>query len=176
MNVNTKDNLINVEENDNLSLIPSTYNKIESFDIINPSNDKYKITFSNISDKNEVKKIPSIKKINKITYPSNIFSMLFFNWVYDLIKSSKKKNKLKFRYLGEVSENYKSKEMLKEIKPKWYGKYNEIMQKNRKQKKKSFYPLLMTLIMSNIKRIIFSLIIICFTSGLDFSGVLIFEE
>ena len=38
MNVDTKEHIINSEDNDstNLSLLPSSYNKIESFDVISP--------------------------------------------------------------------------------------------------------------------------------------------
>ena len=179
MNVNTKDNLINDnnEDQNEISLIPSTYNKIESFDIINPprkinSKTDYTPISSNIKEDEEEINIPS----DNINFPSNLLSMLFFNWVYDLIKTIKKKNKLKFSYLGDVTEQYKSKAILNEIKPKWYGKYNKMMLNNIKIKKKSIYPLLMTLFMSNMSRILFSLTIFFIMSALDFTGVLIFEE
>ena len=176
MNVNNKGNIINtdIEDQNTLSLIPSSYNKIESFDTItSPGKYNQNNHFSSISSNIKEKKSISSKKI---AYPSNFLSMIFFNWVYDLIKTIKKKNKLKFSYLGEVSEDYKSKVMLNEIKPKWYGKYNKIMLKNIKEKKKSYYPLLMTLIMANLGKIIFSLTIFLIMSALDFTGVLIFEE
>ena len=176
MNVNNKGNIINtdIEDQNTLSLIPSMYNKIESFDTItSPGKYNQNNHFSSISSNIKEKKSISSKKI---AYPSNFLSMIFFNWVYDLIKTIKKKNKLKFSYLGEVSEDYKSKVMLNEIKPKWYGKYNKIMLKNIKEKKKSYYPLLMTLIMANLGKIIFSLTIFLIMSALDFTGVLIFEE
>ena len=83
---------------------------------------------------------------------------------------------MKYKYLGEVSEDYKSKEVLNEIKPKWYGKYNIMMHNNIKQNKRSIYPLVMTLITGNKKKIIFSLTIFFIMSILDYLGVLIFEE
>ena len=178
MNVNTKDNLINDNnENQNeISLIPSAYNKIESFDIIDPprktnSKTDYTPISSNIKEEEEINS-PS----ENITFPSNFLSMLFFNWVYDLIRTIKKKNRLKFSYLGEVTEQYKSKTILNEIKPKWYEKYNKIMLNNIKIKKKSIYPLLMALFMANMGKILFSLTIFLIMSALDFTGVLIFEE
>ena len=175
MNVDTKEHMINTEnENSNIkSLIPSSYNKIESFDSINPPiNSNSIFMYSSISSNKKKEK----KSQKKISFPSNIFSMISFNWVYDLIKTIKKKNKLKYSYLGEVSENYKSKELLSEIKPKWYGKYYDMMLKDKKEKKKTIYPLLMTLIMANLWKIIFALSLFLFMSGLDFVGVLIFEE
>lgn len=83
---------------------------------------------------------------------------------------------MKYSYLGDVSEDYKSKEVLNEIKPKWYGKYNAMMHSNIKVNKRSIYPLVMTLIHGNLKKIIFSLSIFFIMSVLDYLGVLIFEE
>ena len=176
MNVDTKEHMINREnkDEDSISLIPSAYNKIETFDVIDPPlNKNKKSNYSSISsNKNQVKKISS----KKIAYPSNILSMLTFNWVYNLIKSIKKKNKLKLSYLGEVSEDYKSKVLLNEIKPKWYGKYYNMMLKNIEEKNKTIYPLLMTLIVGNLGKILFALSIFLIMSALDYFGILIFEE
>ena len=175
MNVDTKEHMINTKnkDEDSISLIPSAYNKIETFDVIDPPiNKNKKNNYSSISSNRKDNKISS-KNIN---YPSNILSMLSFNWVYSLIRSIKKKNKLKFSYLGEVSEDYKSKVLLNEIKPKWYGKYYDMMLKNIEEKNKSIYPLLMTLIMGNLGKILFALSIFLLMSGLDYFGILIFEE
>ena len=175
MNVDTKEHMINTEnkDEDSISLIPSAYNKIETFDVIDPPiNKNKKNNYSSISSNRKDNKISS----KNITYPSNILSMLSFNWVYSLIRSIKKKNKLKFSYLGEVSEDYKSKVILNEIKPKWYGKYYDMMLKNIEEKNKSIYPLLMTLIMGNLGKILFALSIFLLMSGLDYFGILIFEE
>ena len=175
MNVDTKEHIIDTEykESNNIPYIPSSYNKIESFDVISPPlNNTNKIQYSSISSNKKEKKISE----KKITYPSKLYLMLSFYWVYDLIKKIKEKNKLKFAYLGEVSENYKSEAILNEIKPKWYGKYNSMLLKDRKEKKKSIYPILMTLIMANLSKIIFSLSLFLIMSGLDFGGVFVFEE
>ena len=175
MNVDTKEHMINTKnkDEDSISLIPSAYNKIETFDVIDPPiNKNKKNNYSSISSNRKDNKISS----KNITYPSNILSMLSFNWVYSLIRSIKKKNKLKFSYLGEVSEDYKSKVILNEIKPKWYGKYYDMMLKNIEEKNKSIYPLLMTLIMGNLGKILFALSIFLLMSGLDYFGILIFEE
>ena len=175
MNVDTKEHIINSEDNDSttISLLPSSYNKIESFDVISPPlNQNLKSQYSSISSNKKEKKISP----KKIIFPSNFYTMISFNWVYELIKTIKKKNKLKYSYLGEVSENYKSEAILNEIKPKWYGKYNDMLLNNIKEKKKSIYPLLMTLVMANLSKIIFTLSLFLLMSGLDFSGVFIFEE
>ena len=176
MNLNIKEHIINTEnsENNKISLIPSSYSKIETYDRTNPDiNEKNQSQYSSIS--------PNIKEEKKISsknlvFPSNFFSMISFNWVYDLVKLIKKKNKLKFSYIGEVSEDYKSKAILNEIKPKWYEKYKDMMLQNIKENKRTIYPLLMTLIMSNIGRISFSLLIFFITSALDFIGIFVFEE
>ena len=176
MNVDTKEHMINNEneDKDTIALVPTSYNKIESLDIINPPiNSNKKENYSSISSNKEKEKKLSKKEI---VYPSNIYSRISFNWVYDLIRNIKKNNKIKLSYLGEVSDNYKSKVILNEIKPKWYGKYYSMMMDNREEKNKTIYPLLMTLVMANLGKILFSLSIFLFMSALDFFGVLIFEE
>ena len=102
--------------------------------------------------------------------------MISFKWVYHTINLIKKHHKAKFSYLGNVSDKYKSKEILSEIKPIWYGKYSNVSQKNLKENNKSVYPLLMTLVKANLWRIIFSLSMFFTMSALDFFGVLIFQE
>ena len=162
------------EDQDTIALIPSSYNKIGSFDRINPPlNSNNKSNFLSISSNKEKQK--KLSK-TKIVFPSNIYSMISFNWVYDLITTIKRKNKLKLSYLGEVSDNYKSKEILNEIKPKWYGKYYSMLMNDRQEKKKTIYPLLMTLVMANLGKILFTLSLFLLMSALDFFGVLIFEE
>jgi len=173
MNVDTKSQFFpEGEKSDNITLIPSSYNKIESFDeISSPIKEEQKIHFSSVSNK-ESKKTSS----SKIAFPTTIYSMVSFSWVNDIVKTTKKKLKMKYKYLGEVSEEYKAKEVLSEIKPRWYGKYNIIMHQNIRENKRSIYPLAMTLITGNLRRIIFSLSIFFIMSVLDYLGVLIFEE
>ena len=173
MNVDTKSQIFPEGENtDSVSLIPSSYNKIDSFDENNPPiKEEQKVHYSSFSYK-ETKKSSS----GKIAFPASLYSMVSFSWVNDIVKTTKKKHKLKFKYLEDVSEEYKSKEVLNEIKPRWYGKYNAIMHKNIKEKKRSISPLVMMLITGNLRRIIFSLSIFFIMSVLDYLGVLIFEE
>ena len=115
-------------DQNSISLIPSAYKKIESEEIITtPSiyqqinqNSFYSSDKKNIDDNNNEK---------KYDYPSDFFSLISFKWVYNSIKSIKKHHKAKFSYLGNVSEKYKSKEMLSEIKPIWYGQYSNVVQR-----------------------------------------------
>ena len=174
MNVDTKAQLYSDGENSaNISLIPSSYNKIESFDEIKaPKKEEQKMHYSSFSSNRESKKTSA----KKIAFPASIYSMVSFSWVNDIVKTTKRKHKMKYSYLGDVSEDYKSKEVLNEIKPKWYGKYNAMMHSNIKVNKRSIYPLVMTLIHGNLKKIIFSLSIFFIMSVLDYLGVLIFEE
>ena len=161
-------------EQNSISLIPSSYKKIESEEITTPSpyqqinlNSIYSSEKKNNDDNNNEK---------KYDYPSDFFSLISFNWVYNTIKLIKKRHKAKFSYLGNVSDKYKSKEILSEIKPIWYGKYSNVVQKNLKENNKTVYPLLMTLVKANLWRIIFSLSMFFLMSALDFFGVLIFQE
>ena len=174
MNVDTKAQLYSDGENSaSISLIPSSYNKIESFDAIkSPIKEEQKKHYSSISSNKESKKSPS----KKIAFPASIYSMISFSWVNDIVKTTKKKHKMKYAYLGDVSEDYKSKEVLNEIKTKWYGKYNAMMHNNVRENKRSIYPLVMTLITANLGKILFSLSIFFIMSILDYLGVLIFEE
>ena len=164
MNVDTKSQIFPEGENtDSVSLIPSSYNKIESFDEINPPiKEEQKIQFSSFSSKESKN-----SSTNKIAFPASLYSMVSFSWVNDIVKTTKKKHKLKYKYLGDVSEDYKSKEVLNEIKPRWYGKYNAIMHKNIRENKRSISPLVMTLITGNLRKIIFSLSIFMIMSILD---------
>ena len=50
------------------------------------------------------------------------------------------------------------------------------MQKNNKEKKKSVYPLLMTLVKANFWRIVISLFMFMMMSALDFFWLIVFEE
>ena len=61
MNVDTKEHMINTKnkDEDSISLIPSAYNKIETFDVIDPPINKNK--------KNNYSSISSNRKDNKIS-------------------------------------------------------------------------------------------------------------
>ena len=148
--------------------------EMESLGIENP-------LLKNISRRKESMEELNIKPNNnhytkKITFPANIFSTLSFSWVYDVIKRSKKNKDLKFTYLGDVSSNFESEKIFKEIESKWYGKYYYLLMKLKEMKKRSIYPLLMTLISANYWRIIFSLVLYMTIGALDFIGVFMFKE
>ena len=111
-----------------------------------------------------------------ISFPPNILSTLSFSWVYDVIKKSKKNKKIQYSYLGEVSSNFKSETIFKEIESKWYGKYYILLKRLKAMKKRSIFQLFMTLIKANYCRIIFSLILYMLIGALDFIGVFMFKE
>ena len=167
-------------EQSSISLIPSSYNQIETYEPIEPPSSFQQINHDNIFSSEKIDINNNIEEeINEeknYNYPSNFFSMITFNWVYNTIKLIKENHKAKFKFLGNLSKDYKSKVMLNEIKPIWYGKYSNIMHQNAKENNKSVNPLLMTLVKANFGRIIFSLSIFFMQSALDFFGVLIFEE
>ena len=186
MNENTdvnENNSTNINDNDvtnqdNISFIPSSYNKFESSEEISNNPSSSKITNQNqiISSKENDENNYNFKSPKKIAFPSDIFSLITFKWIYNTISLIKKNRKVKMSYLGEVSEKYKSKEILGEIKPIWYGHYNNLMKENLKKNKKSVYPLFMALIRSNCLRIFFALFIFFLSSILDFIMILIYEE
>ena len=173
-NVTNNDSINDTYQN-SISLIPSAYKKIESEEIKTPYSSYQQIN-QNSFYSSEKKNDNDISNDDKYDYPSDFFSLVSFNWVYKTIKLIKKHYKAKFSYLGNVSDKYKSKEILSEIKPIWYGKYSNIMKKNIKENNKSVYPLLMTLVEANLWRIIFCLALFFVMSALDFFGFLIFEE
>ena len=162
-------------DQNSISLIPSAYKKIESEEIIETPSPYQQINQNSIHSSEE-KNNGDDDNEKKYDYPSDFFSLISFKWVYHTINLIKKHHKAKFSYLGNVSDKYKSKEILSEIKPIWYGKYSNVSQKNLKENNKSVYPLLMTLVKANLWRIIFSLSMFFTMSALDFFGVLIFQE
>ena len=184
-NLNTGENMENNSESketeqNSISLIPSTYKQIETYEPINTSSQYEQITqntiFSSEKINTETTEKNNIKKEKKYDFPSDIFSLITFKWVYNTISLIKEYHKIKFHFLGKVSKKYKSKEILNEIKTIWYGKYYNMLQNNIKENNKSIFPLLMALIKANIWRIFFCLLIFFLMSGLDFIGVLVFEE
>ena len=112
----------------------------------------------------------------KFSYPTNIFSSLTFHWVYDTIKKSKRSKNLQFSSLGDVSPNFQSEQMFKNVENKWHDKYYYLLEKNNNEQKKSIYPLFMTLIKANYGRIIIGAILYITISVLDFLGIIMFKE
>ena len=170
INITTTNNHINIENDNNISTNKTSSYEMDSFEIENPLLlDDYgkKESSDNVNCKNNVSK--------KIAYPPNACQTLSFSWVYDIVKKSKKNKHLEFSYLGEVSSNYKSEKIFQEIETKWYGKYYFLLKKLKEMKKRSIYPLFMTLITANYWRIIFSLILYMAIGILDFIGVFMFR-
>ena len=118
------------------------------------------------SNQEEINKIPP-----KIVYPTNLFSTLSFSWIYNVIKNRKKERPLNLSSLGEISPSLKSKNFYNEIMINWYGKYNK-----KVQEKNNGYPLFMTLLTTNKKRIIISLILFFIRFISDFFFVLSLKE
>ena len=173
-NATSNEQMMEKEQN-SITLIPSNYAKIESEDITTDSSSYQQINQNSFfsSEKKDVKENSDTKKYD---YPSDFFSMISFKWVYNTISLIKKHHKAKFSFLGNVSDKYKSEEILNEIKPIWYNKYSNINQKNLIEKNKSVSPLLFTLIKANTIRIITALFLFFSMCALDFFGVLLLEE
>ena len=91
---------------------------------------------------------------SKIVYPTNLYSSLSFNWLYDVILKRTEENPVKLSSLEEISPEVQSKHFFDEIMTQWYGKYNK-----RVKSKKTGYPLFMTLLSTNKRRIVISFII-----------------
>ena len=163
------------KDKNSITLIPSNYAKIESEDITTDSSSYQQINQNSFfsSEKKDVNKNSDTEKYD---YPADFFSMISFRWVYNTISLIKKHHKAKFSFLGNVSDKYKSEEILNEIKPIWYNKYSNSNQKNLIEKNKSVSPLLFTLIKANTIRIITALLLFFSMCALDFFGVLLLEE
>ena len=151
---------------DNVSLLPSSYNKIEALEIINPptineSKNRTKNFFSKLTRK------------SIYAYPTNFLNRLTFRWTYQVIKEQKKSKKLKLNSLPEISPSLQSKNLFSKIKPKWAGKYQFLSQRKKKEK---CCPLFLTLITSNLKQIIIILSLYGLLSTWETFSVLIFQE
>ena len=177
INENTTNNEPTLDKDKNsITLIPSNYQKIDTEDITTTSSSSYQQINQNTLFSSEEKDINNDNDVKTYEYPADFFSMISFRWVYNTISLIKKHYKAKFSYLGNVSNKYKSEEILNEIKPIWYNKYSNINQKNLIGKNKSVSPLLFTLIKANIIRIITALFLFFSMCALDFFGVLLLEE
>ena len=148
--------------------------QVESFDK-ETNFEKLEIENKDFSNKinSEINKDFNFKKIS---YPSNCFSSLTFGWVYDAIKQGKKNKHLQYDHLGELSSDYKSDKIFKEVEEKWNSKYCAYLERNNENKKKSIYPLFMTIIKANLCKIILAFILYILISALDFIGVIMFKE
>ena len=108
---------------------------------------------------------------SKIVYPTNFYYSLSFNWLYNVIKERTENNPIKLSSLGEISPKLQSKNFYNEIMKKWYGNYNL-----KEKEKINGYPLFMTLLSTNYKRIIISLILFFIKFTTEFFFVLSLKE
>ena len=122
------------------------------------------------------KKLPKIdkdeeKSQGKIVYPANLYSSLSFNWLYGVIKKRTEDNPVKLSSLDEISPSVQSKHFFEEIMINWYGRCNK-----RVKAKSTGYPLFLTLLYTNLRRIIISLILFFIRFISEFFFVLSFKE
>ena len=150
-------NSINLKIKKKVSILPINSNKENSI----------KIPF---------KKLPKIdkdeeKSQGKIVYPANLYSSLSFNWLYGVIKKRTEDNPVKLSSLDEISPSVQSKHFFEEIMINWYGRCNK-----RVKAKSTGYPLFLTLLYTNLRRIIISLILFFIRFISEFFFVLSFKE
>ena len=147
--------------------------KDKTVDIVSIPNDYSKensenVKFTKLSktdDRDEV------KTQQKIVYPASLYSSLSFNWLYDVIKKRTEDNPVKLSSLDEISSTVQSKHFYDEIMVNWYGKYCK-----RVKAKSTGYPLFMTLLSTNTRRIIISLILFFIRFITEFFFVLSFKD
>ena len=107
----------------------------------------------------------------KIVYPANFFNSLSFNWLYDVIKNRTEDNPVKLSSLNEISPTVQSKHFYDEIMINWYGKYIK-----KVKSKSTGYPLFMTLLSTNTRRIFISLVLFFIRFISEFFFVLSFKD
>ena len=107
----------------------------------------------------------------KVVYPANFFNSLTFNWLYDVIKNRTEENPVKLSSLNEISSSVQSKHFYDEIMINWYGKYSK-----KVKSKTTGYPLFMTLLSTNTRRIVISLILFFIRFISEFFFVLSFKD
>ena len=128
--------------------------------------DNQKVKLLKNIDSNEINIKPK-----DIGYPAGFFSSLTFNWLYKIIKNRTNDNPVKLSSLDEISPEMQSKQIFDEIKKKWYEKYNKKM-----KSKSTGYPLFMTLLSTNKKKIFISFILFFIRIISEFLNVLAFKE
>ena len=117
------------------------------------------------NDREEFEKKP------KVVYPANFINSLTFNWLYDVIKNRTEENPVKLSSLNEISPSVQSKHFYDEIMINWYGKYSK-----KVKSKITGYPLFMTLLSTNTRRIVISLILFFIRFISEFFFVLSFKD
>ena len=150
--------------------------------IIDESDKKVKISESNIlnnqtNNKIKFKKLENIDKdeiplkSKNIVYPAGFFSSLTFNWLYKIIKNRTEDNPVKLSSLDEISSEVQSKHIYEQIMENWYGKYNK-----KVKAKSTGYPLFMTLLSTNKKKIFISFVLFFIRFISELFNVLAFKE
>ena len=154
-----------------------------SLDLIIDENDKkVKISESNIlnnqtNNKIKFKKLDNIDtdeiplESKNIVYPAGFFSSLTFNWLYKIIKNRTEDNPVKLSSLDEISHEVQSKHIYEQIMENWYGKYNK-----KVKAKSTGYPLFMTLLSTNKKKIFISFVLFFIRFISELFNVLAFKE
>ena len=160
----------------NISLIPSSYYKIDSLEVENPPLLPENSSSNNKSKKEKTKETFSIiyQILDKL-FINYLFSTLAFNWTKDIILKRKKK-RLKLSSLGNVPSYFTGKFFYSKIMPKWRGKYQYVSIKNKNDGIQNCYPLFMTIISANIKRLLLTILLSILSSACDFFGILVFQE
>ena len=110
-------------------------------------------------------------KNTKIVYPTNLYSSLSFNWLYDVIQNRTEDKPVKINSLGEISPSIQSKNFFDEIMTQWNDKSHKKL-----KTKKDGYSLFVTLLRTNKERLIISLILFLIKSISEFFCVLTFKE
>ena len=111
-------------------------------------------------------------KNTKVVYPTNLYSSLSFNWLYDVIKNRTEDKPVKINSLGEISPSIQSKHFFDEIMIQW----NENKNHKKSKSKKDGFSLFVTLLKTNKERLIISLILFLVKSISEFFCVLTFKE
>ena len=153
--IEPKDNRIDIiNNNENIIYIEN-----EANDIINQKKINSKQNKDNYISKNA-----------EIVYPSNLYSSLSFNWLYDVINKRTEENPVNLESLGEISASIQSNNFFKEIMTHWH--------ENKKQLKikKNGHLLFITLFLTNKNRLMISLILFFIKSISEFFCVLSFKE
>ena len=159
-----------MEENDNISSERDVSIKTIEESIKTESSINLMIQNKNLINQNENYKVDQ-KQLNKIIYPTNIYLSLSFNWLFGVIKGRTENNPIKLSVLGEISPKLQSQNFFNEIMTKWYKNYSFKI-----KEKINGYPLFMTLLSTNFKRIIISLILFFIKFISEFFFVLALKE
>lgn len=168
-NIQDKENDCDANSGNSLDLIIDENDrkvKISESNNINTDNNKIKFEKLENIDKDEIP-----LKSKNIAYPAGFFSSLTFNWIYKIIKNRTEDNPVKLSSLDEISPKVQSKHINEQIMINWYGTYNK-----KVKSKSTGYPLFMTLLSTNKKKIFISFILFFIRFISELFNVLAFKE